>query len=152
MIEGFFGAGATPRPLIELTLEFVDFPNVSLDATFLIDTGAFRTMIGPVEALRLQQDLRVPLTDLRAGGPSMGVGGFVPTRVTPARMALANEVVPLSIHIMEPVPPVSPIPCLLGRDILSQFVVHIDQSRSRVFLARPDEIEGITLASGVILR
>ena len=55
MIPGYFqDEDSILRPFVDLTLEFPIADNQSLRVAFLVDTGADRTLISPVDGARLR--------------------------------------------------------------------------------------------------
>src|SRR5574341_804736 len=84
MIQGYFlTRGARRRPFVDATFHF---PSLSqtFDTHLLVDTGADRTILGPVDASRLTRALGIALTALPSGLPSTGIGGTMPTRTIDA--------------------------------------------------------------------
>jgi len=78
------------------------------------------------------------------GVPSRGVGGQWSTRTIEAVLILDSMAMPLSLTILEPPPgPLSLIPSLLGRDILSRFALFMEERTSRVLLLEPDEADAL---------
>ena len=143
MIRGYFyGDGTRRRPFVDAVFQFPGH-GITLDARLLVDTGADRTILGPYPALRLEIDFGLDFNTLPEGTPSTGVGGLATTRTIETILSLGAFSIPLSLTVLEP--GLSPIPSLLGRDIVSQFALFIDQRTDRVFLLEPGEADALQL-------
>ena len=74
------------------------------------------------------------------------IGGQVArTRVVEAILTLETVALPLTLTILEPTAPLSPIPSLLGRDILARFALFLEERTSRVLLLEPAEADALNL-------
>ena len=122
-------------------MEFPAFVR-DLEVALLVDTGADRTILGPLDTRRLGIDL----STLPAGRPSTGVGGQSQTRTTGAILKLESVSMELTI-LDSPLgsEPSLAIPSLLGRDILSRFALFIEERTSRVLLLEPEEADALSL-------
>ena len=90
MIRGYFSTtGARQRPFIDAVFQFPIF-NQSLEVPLLMDTGADRTILSPIDAKRLARRLRIDLTTFPKGAPSTGVGGQADTRTIEAVLTHDN--------------------------------------------------------------
>ena len=149
MIRGYFATIRTrQRPVVDAAFRFPTLGDRSLQARLLVDTGADRTVLAPLDAARLRRELGIDLAALAADAPSRGVGGQWNTRTIEAVLTLDSIAMPLSLTILEPPPgPLSPIPSLLGRDILSRFALFMEERTSRVLLLEPDEADALQLPS-----
>ena len=147
MIRGYFlTRGGRRRPFIDAAFQFPTISNFTFRVRLLVDTGADRTTISPLDASRLELEVRINLAVLPRGVPSAGVGGQVGTRTTEAVLTLATFSMPLTLTILEPPPgSLPPIPSLLGRDILSQFALFMEERTSRVLLLEPQEADALPL-------
>ncbi|MBI4492708.1 MAG: retroviral-like aspartic protease family protein [Chloroflexi bacterium] len=105
----------------------------------LVDTGADRTILAPLDALRFSRRLGVDLTTLPRGQASTGMGGHMETRVIDAVLTLESFSTPLAFTVLEAPPERLPIPSLLGRDILSRFALYVEQAENLVLLLEPEE-------------
>ena len=111
MIRGYFSrTGTRRRPFLDAVLHFPAF-NQSLEVSLLVDTGADRTILAPLDALRLVQRFGLDLLTLPSGAPSTGVGGQTGTRTIAALLTLDGFTTPLTLTLLEP----PPGPSLLGR-------------------------------------
>lgn len=149
MIRGYFATIRTRRrPVVDAVFRFPMFDDRSLQTRLLVDTGADRTVLAPVDATRLERELGIGLAALAAGVPSRGVGGQWSTRTMETVLTLDRIAMPLSLTILEPPPgPLPPIPSLLGRDILSRFALFMEERTGRLLLLEPDEADALHLPS-----
>jgi hypothetical protein len=146
VIRGYFStAREQRRPFVHALLLFPSAGNRSLDVKMLVDTGADRTILAPVDARRLTARLGVDLSSLPRGGPSTAIGGRMETRTIEALIVLADFSTPLNLTILEPTPQPLPIPSLLGRDIISRFALVVEQRTNRVLLLDPQEADVLHL-------
>lgn len=146
MIRGYFSTtGSRRRPFIHSLFEFPTLANRSLDVELLVDTGADRTSLAPLDARRLAARLGVDISALPQGDPSTGVGGPMETRTIEAVLTLDRFSTPITLTILEPRDPFLPIPSLLGRDILFRFMLIVEQRTDRVLLLAPEEARALNL-------
>jgi predicted aspartyl protease len=144
MIQGYFKpAGITSRPYIQALFQFPSRGPRQVAVELLVDTGADRTILGPADAHRLRLDLAA----LPPGVPSTGVGGRTPTSIIDAVLTLDgfSTTLVLPVMLIQPGQPGFPIPSLLGRDVLSQFALFLEQRSDRVLLLTPDEVAAFPL-------
>ncbi len=116
MIRGYFiTRGVHRRPFVKAILQFPSLEDRTLDVEFLVDTGADRTTLVSVDALRLSRQFRLTLTTLPPGAPSTGVGGRATTRTLEAIVLLDTFAFSgVSLTLLEPPRgPTPPIPSLL---------------------------------------
>ena len=146
MIHGYYSAaGGRRRPYVKASFRFPSIRDQGLEVELLVDTGADRTILAPLDALRLSRRFRVDLTTLLAGTRSTGIGGTTPTRIVEAVLNLETVALPLTLTTLEPTAPISPIPSLLGRDILAHFALFLEERTSRVLLLEPAEADALDL-------
>lgn len=146
MIRGYFlRAGRTGRPFVDASFEFPLLQTGSFEVPLLVDTGADRTILAPLDSMRLAQELGIDLGTLPKGLPSTGVGGQADTRVVETTLTLDSFSMPLTLTIIEPVLPISLIPSLLGRDLLFRFALIVEQRANRVLLLEPEEADALRL-------
>lgn len=146
MIRGFFREEAgRRRPFI---LSLVEFPTLgrSGNVAFLVDTGADASLLAPRDAANLGIDLR----RLARGPSSTGVGGTTRTVQAPARITFDQQSYQLTLRVLAPRGPrqrdaLQRIPSLLGRDILSQVALFVDDRSGRVLLLNAQETAGLNL-------
>ena len=134
MIRGYFSTvGTIRRPFLFCEFEFPHNPEASKAAVeLLVDTGADRTILSPVDAETIGIDTSI----LDVGRRSSGIGGVTPTRVIESRIIVQNFATPLRLHIPEAR---LPIPSLLGRDFMSNFALFMEERTGRVmFLDQED--------------
>ena len=120
MLKGRFG-NTSGRPYIEA---LVILPQLDMKSavSFLVDTGADRTVLMPGDAKRIGIDCR----QLSRAGEMVGVGGTCRNYFTSAYVLFSEEsrrlfAYRIDIQIAEEKPEIMDIPSLLGRDILSQW-------------------------------
>lgn len=89
----------------------------------------------------------IDFTTFEEGFPSTGVGGRTNTRVTNIVLRLSDFETPLEITVLEPPSSgrISPIPSLLGRDIISRFGLFVDQRTEQVLLLEDEEVDALNL-------
>jgi predicted aspartyl protease len=144
MIRGYYlTTRGRRRPFVDATLEFPTLGR-RFGVQLLVDTGADRTVLAPLDAARLGVDLAA----LPEGAPSTGVGGRVPTRAIQARIILGTFSTLLAVTVLGSPPGAGRlhrIPSLLGRDVLSRFALFVEERTSRVLLLTPDEADALPL-------
>lgn len=147
MIRGYFATiGTRRRPVIDAVFQFPTVTGRSFRVRLLVDTGADRTVLAPLDAMRLQRDFGVDISGLAVGIPSTGVGGQWGTRTIEAVLTLDTVATSLVLTILEPqTVRASAIPSLLGRDIISHFALFVEERTSRVLLLEPQEADALNL-------
>ena len=144
MIRGYFlptGSEASP-PYVDGLIDIPEIGVVGLEARFLIDTGADRSLLGDDDAGRMLRDYEVDLGRLEDGIPSQGIGGVVATREVQATLGLGDFSTSIRLDVLEPKSGQPPsVPSLLGRDILSHFALFMEGRTNRVLLLEPQEVE-----------
>ena len=104
MIRGYFlptSSEASP-PYVNALIDIPELGVVGLEARFLIDTGADRSLLGDDDASRMLRDYEVDLRRLEVGIPSQGIGGVVATREVKATLGLGDFSTSISLDILEP--------------------------------------------------
>lgn len=108
-----------------------------LQLTFLIDTGADRTLV----PARHYVDQGWQYSDFRAFPMSqpVGIGGEVEVRVVPAKLFLQSDdgelhQLEVLVEMAKPHADLDPLPPLLGRDVTDLFRVVIDRQAGLVAL------------------
>ena len=148
MIRGYFlptGSEASP-PYVDGLIDIPEIGVVGLEARFLIDTGADRSLLGDDDTGRMIMDYEVDLGRLKDGIPSQGIGGVVATREVQATLELGEFSTSFRFDVLEPRSGQSPsIPSLLGRDILSHFALFMEERTDRVLLLEPHESDRLQL-------
>ena len=147
MIRGYFSTqGTRRRPFIDAILQFPTLNGRSLDVKLLVDTGADRTVLSPLDARRLAHRFALDLTTLPQGVPSTGVGGRSDTRTLETMLILDTFSLPILLTILDPPPgPLPRIPSLLGRDVLSHFALFLEERTNRVLLLEAHEADALPL-------
>ena len=136
MIHGYFRLqGTMRRPYVDLVLRFPVAYNQPMEISFLVDTGADRTLLSPLAAARLRRDLGVDILDLPFGSPIVGIGGQTETRMIDATLDMDDHSIPTTISLLEPPPGHFPtMPSLLGRDIIYQLALFMEYRTDRLLL------------------
>jgi hypothetical protein len=138
MIRGYLSIGDVRRPFVSALIQFPAIGNRLHYVDLLVDTGADRTLLSPVDARRMLIDI----TGLPLSEPGRGLGGGVRTRTIEAVLNLQHFSTSLNLRIPEtPLP----IPSLLGRDIISHFALFMEERTSRVLLLEPHEADALGL-------
>jgi len=124
MLHGRFG-NSTGRPYIEGRLSIPRFGVIG-NISLLLDTGADKSVLMPVDAERFGIDYRQLLNPIDMHGIG-SIRGFV----EPAILAFADPgceifVYEIDLHIAAPNPSITKTPSLLGRDILNDWVITLD--------------------------
>jgi hypothetical protein len=147
MIRGYFSTqGTRRRPFIDAILQFPTLNDRSLDVKLLVDTGADRTILSPLDARRLARRYALDLTTLPQGAPSTGVGGRSDTRTLETVLILDTFSLPILLTILDPPPgPLPRIPSLLGRDVLSHFALFLEERTNQVLLLEAHEADALPL-------
>ena len=144
MIRGYFATiGVRSRPFVDVSLTLAAFSGI-FKVQFLVDTGADRTVIGPLDARRLSRHFGANVLMFPRGPSSTGVGGQMDTYVASAVITFDTDVVPLSLTILDPTSPLT-IPSLLGRDILARYGLFLEERTGRVLLLEPNESDALQL-------
>ena len=120
MLVGRFG-DTSGRPYIEGRI-FLPRSSAFADVSFIVDTGADRSLLMPIDGTRLALDYSA----LAGDESCIGVSGISRNFVEPAFVLFAEHSVCLSIYsidlaIASPSPDIEDIPSLLGRDILDKW-------------------------------
>ena len=145
MILGYFQTeGSFQRPYVDLILQFPVADNRQLEISFLVDTGADRTLLSPTEGIRLRQQLGIDLLGLPFGTPIGGIGGQLETRTIDATLGLGEQSISTTLSLVEPPPGQFPtMPSLLGRDILYQLALFMERKTDRLLLLDESETQRI---------
>ncbi len=149
MILGYFqDEDSILRPFVDLTLEFPIANNQALEIPFLVDTGADRTLLSPVDGVRLRSELGVDILGLPFGSPIVGVGGQTETRMIDATLDIGEQSISTTLSLVEPPPGQFPtMPSLLGRDILYQLALFMEYRTDRLLLLDESETEHISFGA-----
>lgn len=132
MLKGRYG-DTTGRPYIEGRLSI---PRLGLrgDISFIVDTGADKSVLMPLDANRLGVDY----SQLNRSYNTIGIGGYSKNYIESAMLAFAEpkallHVYLLEIYICTPSPEIADIPSLLGRDILDRWKITFHKSNDDLF-------------------
>ena len=128
---------------MDVVLEFPGL-GVAIGVSLLVDTGTDRTILAPSDSRRLRELVGTDLGELAAGAPSVGVGGRVDTQIADCNLLIDDFSTPLQLTIIRSSErQASEIPSLLGRDVLSNFALFMEEKSNRILLL--DEAETKTL-------
>ncbi|MCY4654763.1 MAG: hypothetical protein OXC95_16565 [Dehalococcoidia bacterium] len=119
-----------------------------MEVSFLVDTGADRTLLSPTEGARLRQQLGIDLLSLPFGPPIGGVGGETQTRMIDATLSIGEQSISTTLSLLEPPPGIFPtMPSLLGRDILYQLALFMEYRSDQLILLDESETEHISFSA-----
>lgn len=140
MICGYFSTvGTIRRPFLYCEFEFPHNPEVgTATVELLVDTGADRTILSPVDAASIGIDT----SRLDLGRRSSGIGGVTPTRVLESRIIVQDFATSLRLHIPEAR---LPIPSLLGGDFMSNFALFMEERTGRVMFLDQEDLNAYQL-------
>ncbi len=141
MIRGYFSTsgGVASRPYVYCDVDFPSQSNIgTVGVDLLVDTGADRTILSPLDAERIGLDL----SKLHVGRPSRGVGGRISTKVVESRLSVQGYTAVIELYIPETR---QPIPSLLGRDFISDFALFLEDRTGRVLLLDQSDIASLGL-------
>ncbi len=129
MLHGRFGS-FTGRPYIKGRLALPRM-QIAGDVLFLVDTGADKSLLMPIDGYRLELDYG----SLSGGIASLGIGGVSHNFVESAVVVFAETGRNLYLYetelgIATPNPEIMGIPSILGRDILDQWRMTYNPSRN----------------------
>lgn len=143
MISGYFRLDDDDfkRPYIDLDVEFHAPLNVRMNATFMVDTGADRTLLSPVIAQRLYDQFDFDVGTLDTGPPLRGIGGQANTRRIDVTMRQGSFWIAMPVLIIDAVPGPNSAPSLLGRDMLDDFALFMERRSERVLLLDAGEAD-----------
>ena len=128
----------------------LDIPSLgvsTLELEVLVDTGADSILLGTSVARYLLEDLQVNLGVLPLAH-TQGVGGQARIRSAQAILTIGEFSTTLEIGILEPPPRPEeplPVPSLLGRSVISQFALIVDERTDRILLLDADEFDALNL-------
>ncbi len=149
MLTGYFSIlEDRPNPPAYLSV-FVDIPDagvVGVRVEFLIDTGADRSIISDFDASRMVEYYGADLTNLRDGRPTRGLGGFTATLTAESTLKIDDFSQDMRLDILAPATETYlGVPSLLGRDVLSQFALFVEERTDKVLLLEPAESDALAL-------
>ena len=150
MISGYFEADrhGVVRPCIDMDVQFHEPLNTILNITFVIDTGADRTLLSPSVAQDLHDNFDFDIRSLMCGYPLGGIGGLVDTRSIDATLYLGRHWITTPIPIIDTLPGPNTMPSLLGRDIIDDFALFMERRTDRALLLDDAEVEEFINISG----
>jgi hypothetical protein len=128
MLRGRFG-NTSGRPYLEGRL-IIPRLAITADISFLVDTGADRSLLMPLDSERLGIDT----SELDGDLESTGIGGAIHNFVERAVLVLSEPKVAIHLYYLDlcispPDPGIQDIPSLLGRDVLDRLRMTYDAQR-----------------------
>ena len=150
MIRGEFqtidDADDADAPCVSVIVHIPSIGVAGMSVSFLIDTGADRSLIGDRDANRMFRRFGVDPARLRRGPSSQGLGGVAEMRTAEATLRFDDFPITISIDILEPSPDVRfHVPSLLGRDVLAHFALFVEERTRKVLLLEPAEADALGL-------
>ena len=149
MLTGYFPilGNRLNRPAYLSVLVDVPAAGVAgMQVEFLIDTGADRSIIGDFDAFRMIEDYGADLTNLQVGQRTRGLGGISATLTAGATLKIGGFSKDMRLDILAPSSETYlGVPSLLGRDVLSQFALFVEERTDRVLLLEPAEADALGL-------
>ena len=138
MIRGYFSTvGTVRRPFLYCDLEFPNSPDIgTVGVELLVDTGADRTILSPIDA----ESIGLDLSSLDVGRRSSGIGGETSTRIVESKLSTQGYSIPLILHIPEVR---QPIPSLLGRDFMSNFALFMEERAGNVLFLDQGNLDSL---------
>ena len=149
MLTGYFSlldGLPNPRPYLPGSIDVPAVDVVGMPVDFLIDTGADRSIIGDFDAFRMIENHGADLTNLEDGQRTRGLGGISATLTAEATLKIGGFSKDLRLDILAPSSETYlGVPSLLGRDVLSQFALFIEERTDKVLLLEPAEADALGL-------
>ena len=141
MIRGSFtGPPGRRRPQVVAHVA-IDLTGRGEDITFVVDTGADRTLLSVADAEALGLD-----AEALPAGRSLGIGGAAATVMAPATLRLGTRLFRATLRVLVGSTDVQRrIPSVLGGDILAHFGLYIEERRDLVLLLEPHEADALAL-------
>ena len=142
MIRGYFREiGGRISPYLVCNFEFPDVPHIGIrPIELLVDTGSDRTTIsrGMAESIGLDS------ATLPDGGTSTGVGGVSAVRQVRVLLSVQDFSTEFWLRIFELR---QPAPSVLGRDLIANFALFMEERTGRVLFLDEAEVETYGLAA-----
>ena len=118
--------------MVDGVLEFPAYGDSVLPVRFVVDTGAGRTILGPIQVMELEALAGVTAKNIGAADFGWGIGGTATGRNVRSQLTLFREdgepwTRTLDVFLLpESEDNDSRTPALLGRDILREIAVLVD--------------------------
>src|SRR5215216_3112698 len=127
--------------MVDAVLEFPDYENAVLPVRLVVDTGAARTAVGPLEVSALEEMVGKPAKEMGAYDISVGVGGAADSRIVRCVLTMMTEGgkpwsrrIDIVLLLRDEESNLAPPPSLLGRNILYELPLYVDFQKHIVLL------------------
>lgn len=143
MISGYFrhDDNGVMRPYIDLDVAFHTPLNARIRISFIVDTGADRTLLSANVARELERLFDFDIRSLELGNPVGGLGGIIDTRSIGVTLRQGSFWTAMPVSIIDAVPGPNSAPSLLGRDMLDDFALFMERRSERVLLLDAGEAD-----------
>ena len=143
MISGYFRLddNGIMRPYIDLDVDFHAPLNGRIRISFVVDTGADRTLLSAHVARDLERRFNFDIRSLRLDSPLGGIGGQVDTRSLDVTLSQDRFWIAMPVSVIDAFPGPNTAPSLLGRDMLDYFALFIERRTHSVFLLDAGEAD-----------
>ena len=143
MISGYYQIDDNDirRPYIDLDVDFPAPINARLKVSFVVDTGADRTLLSAQVAQDLERRFNFDIRSLEPDISIAGVGGLVDTRRIEATLSQGRHWIETPVLIIDAVPGPNTVTSLLGRDFIDDYALFLERRNERVLLLDDGEAE-----------
>ena len=121
-------------PYIDLDVDFPAPINARIRVSFVVDTGADRTLLSAQVAQELERQFDFDIRSLEPDISIAGVGGLVDTRRIEATVSQGRHWLTAPILIIDAVPGPNTVTSLLGRDFMDDYALFLERHNERVLL------------------
>lgn len=130
MLTGRFG-NTSGRPYIEGRLSLPRF-EAAVDVSFLIDTGADRTVLMPLDGNRISLDYSLLVNKQRCTGFGGSAIGFLERGVIAFSDGIAIFMYEVWLLIVKPKRGLMKTPSVLCRDVLNRLIINYDFPNAKI--------------------
>ena len=152
MISGYYQIDDNDiwRPYIDLDVDFPAPINARIRVSFVVDTGADRTLLSAQVAQELQRRFDFDIRSLEPDISIAGVGGLVDTRKIDATLSQGRHWIKAPVLIIDAVPGPNTVTSLLGRDFIDDYALFLQRQTFRVLLLDEAEAENfVSIPTGL---
>ena len=128
-------------PYIDLDVDFPAPINARIRVSFVVDTGADRTLLSAQVTQELERRFDFDIRSLEPDISIGGVGGLVDTRRIDATLSQGRHWLNAPILIIDAVPGPNTVTSLLGRDFIDDYALFLQRRSFRVLLLDDGEAE-----------